>query len=140
GLDHVADEGVVAAALRGHASVEAAIAVALGDLRAPLVEGEWWIRHDDVEAHEPVALDEPGRADRVAPFDPRLVESVEKHVHLGEGPGRAVQLLAEEGHVPDPAGPFGHRLAGADEERAGAAAGVADPLARVRFEDPGEES
>src|SRR5690606_5529652 len=77
---------------------------------------------------------------RVAALNPRLVEAVEEHVHLGEGPGRTVQLLAEEGDVPHPAGAFGHHLAGADEERAGAAAGVADPLPRLRRKDPGEES
>src|SRR5690606_27750988 len=78
GFDHVADEGVVAPALWRHAPMEAAVGIALGHLRAPLVEGEGRVRDDDVEAHEPVAFDEPGRADRVAALDPRLVEAVKE--------------------------------------------------------------
>jgi hypothetical protein len=120
----VADEGVVALALGRHAAPEAVVRVVLGEILAPLVEAERGIGDDDVEPHQVVALDQAGAGDGVAPLDAGIIHGVQEHVHAAQRPGGAVGLLAVEGEV------LGADLLGdADEQRTGAAGGVADGVA-----------
>ena len=98
-LEHVADEGPVALALGRNAAPEAVVGVVGRLVGAPLFEREGRIGHDGVELHQRVALLELRVAQRVAPADRGAVETVEQHVHHGQRPGAAVELLAVEREV-----------------------------------------
>ena len=98
-LEHVADEGPVALALGRNAAPEAVVGVVGRLVGAPLFEREGRIGHDGVELHQRVALLELRVAQRVAPADGGAVETVEQHVHHGQRPGAAVELLAVEREV-----------------------------------------
>ena len=123
-LEHVADEGPVALALGRNAAPEAVVGVVGRLVGAPLFEREGGIGHDGVELHQRVALLELRVAQRVAPADRGAVETVEQHVHHGQRPGAAVELLTVEREVVG-----AHLAARLDEQGTRAARRVADARA-----------
>ena len=132
GLDHVADEGIVALALGRNAPVPAVMALLLGIgmIGAPLVEREGRIGHHHLEAHEPVALQQLGIEQGVAPLDARVVHAVQEHIHHAQRPGAAYSLLTVERVVVT-----ADLSSALQQQRAGAAGRVADALTRLRIDE-----
>ena len=96
---HVLDEREVPLRLRRHAEPKARIAIVLGHLAAPLVEAERRVG-DHAVVEQQLTLIYELRIRIVSPFSIRaLGQSVEQHVHLADGPGAEVLLLAMERQV-----------------------------------------
>ena len=96
---HVGDEGIVAFGLGRNTPPEASVLVRSGMVCTPFSQGEGWIGHHHVKAHQVVSLHQPGAVDGVAPLDACRIAGVEEHVHAGQGPCGAVHLLTKEGEV-----------------------------------------
>lgn len=97
-FEHVADEGPVALLWAG-SRARIGCRGRRPPRRRPLFEREGRIGHDGVELHQRVALLELRVAQRVAPADGGAVEAVEQHVHHGQRPSAAVELLTVEREV-----------------------------------------
>ena len=136
GLDHVGDEGPVALRLGRQAAMVAIEGIAFDRLfLSPFVEGEGRIGHHDIELHEVISLDEARIPQGVSPLDAEVVHAVEEHVHPAEGMGGAIHLLTEEGEIP-----LIGLSAHLDQQRAGTAGGIADGLALLWREQPGQQA
>ena len=85
--------------LRGDAKPKPPIAVVLGDLAAPLVEAERRIGDHPVVEQQLPLMHQLGVPDGVALLDPGVRQPVEEHVHLADGPGAEIPLLALEGEI-----------------------------------------
>ncbi len=68
-------------------------------LCTPFVEAERRVGKHGVKPHQRIASDQLGRIERVRPFDLRTVESVEEHIHSGQGLRLARGLLSEQLHI-----------------------------------------
>lgn len=105
-----------------------AVPEALGVLHpggaAVLEEGR--VGEHPVEAHELAALLMEGVGEGVVVTQVGVEDTMQDHVHLGDGPGAAVVLLARQGHTAPVLAVFLHVLLGVDEHAAGAGAGVID--------------
>jgi hypothetical protein len=97
GLDHVQDEGVVALGARRQAAAEAAERSASAPSKPHLSSAEGRVGHDDVEVLEAVVPSSSLGLRMVSPHSMRWLSiAVQEHVHLGQRPGAADGLLAEE--------------------------------------------
>ena len=129
---HVLDERQIALGLRRHAEPEAPVAVVPGHLAAPFVEAERRIGDHPVVQQQLAFLHQLRVPDRIALLDAGVGQPVEQHVHLADGPGAEVLLLAVKRQVARIA-PLPLDVVGAfDQHAAGAGGGVADahPFAR----------
>ena len=127
-FDHMGNERPVARALRRDAAMKPLVLIVGGVFRAPFVQREGRIGDDHVEGDQPVILDELRIGQRVAPFEPRAVDAVQEHVHLGERVRAAINLLTVEHHMAR-----ADELRRLDQQRSGTAGRVADLLAGVRL-------
>ena len=82
-----------------NAEPEPAVAVVLGHVAAPFVEAERRIGNHPVIQQQLPLIYQLRVPDRVALLDPGVGQPVEQHVHLADGPGAEVLLLAVERQV-----------------------------------------
>ena len=116
----VQQEGVVAILGRRNAVLEAAIQI-VGRIEAvaPGLGGKREIGHHEVEGLEAAVRADPMRAgERVALPDLRRRVVVQDHVHLGQGGGGVVHLLAVDRHT------RGRFVGHLQQQRAGTARGI----------------
>ena len=133
-LDHVGDEAVVALGLGRHAAPEALVLVLGRVFRTPLVQRKGRVGNYDVKLHQMIALNQGRAVQGVAPLDARRVLGVQKHIHAGQCPGRAVHLLAVQGEVVR-----ADLLGGTDQQRTRATGRVADGIAGLRSGQAGQQ-
>ena len=131
---HVLDEHQVGLlALLRHPDGEAA---GIFDVLLDVVLGEGRIGEHAVEALELAVLVHVLRAaDGVLLADVGVGDAVQEHVHLADGPGGAVALLAEEREIARVAAALADVVARLDEHAARAAGGVVDAHAGLRLDD-----
>jgi hypothetical protein len=140
GLDHVQDEGVVALGSGRHAALVAVELVVLGLVVAPLLQRERRIGDHHVEVLEGVVrVQQPGVAQGVAPFDAVVVLAVQEHIHLGQCPGTADGLLAEQGVFLRAVEALADLASALHQQRAGATGRVADLVAFLRLHQFGDQ-
>ena len=96
---HVLDERQVALRLRRHAEPEPPVAVVIDHVATPLVEAERRIGDHPVIQQQLSLIDQLRVPNRIALLDPGVGQPVEQHVHLADGPGAEVLLLAVERQV-----------------------------------------
>jgi hypothetical protein len=144
GGDHAAVAGDGQHVLQEHqvgllgAQRHLAVAEALGELRRPggcavgvllgvaPVDGERRVGEDPVEVHQLAAFDVLRLGQRVVVLQVGGADAVQQHVHLGDGPHRAVELLAEEVGLAAVLAVLVDVFLGGDQHAAGTAAGVVD--------------
>lgn len=135
----VLPEGVVGPALRRGAIEVTPPGVGGEGVAVPLLDGIGRIGQYDIEAHQAVALNELRFGERVATDNLKVLDAVEEAVHPGDGGGHEIPLLAAEADVA-PLLALAAEVGDAGEEHAaGAAGGVVDGFARLRFEHLGHE-
>src|SRR5579871_3692312 len=134
-LDHVGDESVVTLGLGRNAAPEALVLVLFRVFGAPLIERKGRIGYDDIELHQAVAFDQRRAVERVAPLDTGSILRVEEHIHAGQRPRCAIDLLTVE-RVVVRTDLFG----GADQQRTGTTGWIADSVAGCRARQPGQQA
>ena len=110
---------------------EAAVWVFLG---MPPVDGERRVGEDAVEAAQLAALDMPRIGQGVFVLQPGRADAVQQHVHLGNRPDSAVELLAEQVGLAAVLAVLVDIFLGGNQHSARAAARVVDVVFEARLE------
>jgi hypothetical protein len=100
------------------------------------VDGERRIGEHAVEVHQLAALDVLRLGQGVFVLQVGGADAVQQHVHLGDGPHRAVELLPEQVGLAAVFAVLVDVFLGGDQHAAGAAAGVVDVVLELGLDQP----
>ena len=120
-LQHVTDKGPVTLALGRYTSPETVVWIAGSFLGSPFIKRERRIGHNSIKLHQFVVDLQLRIAQRVAPTDYGIVESMQKHVHHRQSPCTAINLLTIEREVV-----IAHFFASLNQQRARTTSNITD--------------
>src|SRR3989339_1333107 len=96
---HMLKKGIITLGLGRNAVAKSAISVICRGLTAPVLKRKRRIGNDPVKKHQFAVLDQFWITNGIAFFYIRIRQVMQEHIHLADGPGAEIFLLAKERYI-----------------------------------------